>query len=308
MSIKIEKLRTKYPIKINGEIVEFGTEDIVIKESAYEVANKILYKDSGELRGVPKSRSVISIDEQSYWALTLMGRLARRQNKRNFSVSSIIDIFMDQFKNDSYKDNIGSNNYWSGDEAKSNKTSKDDPDMDYENLHAYFKRVLVYSEKNNQNFFDEEGTCELFIPQITYHKVNLLREILLAMIAPELSAIQSEMILWEVPFMRNFPSDINEENATNSDFADKVQNWALNCNDSIVDMIKEYREIARTTNGENFSIDQDIGKEYREAIQKKLRNSMREFGNITEIEIDNFHEQFSALREVAPKLGKYSFS
>ena len=100
-TMKIENLTTKFPKKINGELVEFMIEN---PSGSYdELLELAEINNSGDLvgSGINQIRkrygSIISINKLSHWSFVLFTRYAKSLNYSYRSASKMIDILIDSF-------------------------------------------------------------------------------------------------------------------------------------------------------------------------------------------------------------------
>ena len=156
-TMKIENLTTKFPKKINGELVEFMIEN---PSGSYdELLELAEINNSGDLvgSGINQIRkrygSIISINKLSHWSFVLFTRYAKSLNYSYRSASKMIDILIDQMR------------------SNKNKDSKNQ--ISYEELIKFFNRKYIYQYAPDSM----QEVAEIFVPDFTYHEIPIFREI-----------------------------------------------------------------------------------------------------------------------------------
>lgn len=287
--MKIEDLQ-KYPKKINDQLLEFRVPSPIGSLALlHEVAE---LSSTGHLVGTginqirKRYSSIISINRTSYWSLTLFSRFARRRKKKNYSVSSMIDILIQNmnttYNQEDLNENLTTKIHSSIAEENQNKNASI---IGYTDLMAYFKRVYLYEDEEGR------GSFEVFIPEITFHEIPLLREYLIALVEPELFDESGHLWHRESLFEK---MDLNVPQPSPS--LEKVEAWIRS---EELDIRKEIeREV------EFAKLDINIPEPSASAAKKMLEN-MRLFKHLENKDIDEFVERFEKLKDLSNRLGKY---
>ena len=287
--MKIEDLE-KYPKLIDDHLFEFkvknpiGTIDLLKRVNSLSNTGQLVGSGINKLR--KRYSSIISINKRSYWALTLFSRYARKGKKKNYSVPMMIDILINNMRDDISNPFLSPKNM----EA----AEVDNAFLTYEELNSYFKRVYIYEVEG------EKSSEEVFLPDLTYHEIPLLREYLLALVEPELFDYSNH--LWDKDSLFSKMDFVWRDSLD----PEEIDSW-IRSDD--LDLFREIdREVENSKSIEQFEkeggIDPNEGKEIREAKRKVLDN-MKAFMHLEEEDKKIFIHRFNVLKEFSSKLGTH---
>lgn len=277
--MKIENLTTKFPKKIDGEVFEFMVEDPTGSFDELLELNELNNSDYLVGSGINQIRkrygSIISINKLSHWSFVLFTRYAKSLNYSNRSASKIIDILVDQMRLNEYKD-------------KKDKIS-------YDELIKFFNRKYIYQ-------YGPESipeVAEIFVPDFTYHEIPIFREILLALIIPELVSMEDQIWFFEKEGKR-LNQKLNNMTEYSKD-PKKLSDWIRNENFDFMKEFAEMREIAKLPiEINNDPNEQFVGKKY---IRRTFKHSLSIFKHVEDKDIIRFQNRFDQLKEFSKRLG-----
>lgn len=279
-TMKIENLTTKFPKKINGELVEFMIEN---PSGSYdELLELAEINNSGDLvgSGINQIRkrygSIISINKLSHWSFVLFTRYAKSLNYSYRSASKMIDILIDQMR------------------SNKNKDSKNQ--ISYEELIKFFNRKYIYQYAPDSM----QEVAEIFVPDFTYHEIPIFREILLALISPEL--VSMDGLTW-IHEREGKKLDLKLNNLMDySKDPEKLSNWIR---DEEFDFMEEFaalRDISKfpIEVNEEFALGKELGSA---EFKKNWKNTIEVFKHLEDKDIRIFQSRFNMLKEFSKKLG-----
>lgn len=277
--MKIENLTAKFPKKIDGEIFEFMIEDPTGSYDELLELNELNNSDHLVGSGINQIRkrygSIISINKLSHWSFVLFTRYAKSLNYSNRSASKMIDILVDQMRLNKYKDN------------------KDK--ISYDELIKFFNRKYIYQ-------YGPESipeVAEIFVPDFTYHEIPIFREILLALIIPELVSMDNQVWFDEKEGKR-LDQKLNNMSEFSKD-PKKLSDWIRNESFDFMKEFAEIREIAKVP----IEISNEHNKHFSKKVKSIYKDSVSTFKHLEDKDIVRFQNRFDQLKEFSKKLGTH---
>lgn len=279
-AMKIENLTTKFPKKIDGELVEFMMEDPT--GSYDELLELAELNNSGDLvgSGINQIRkrygSIISINKLSHWSFVLFTRYAKSLNYSYRSASKMIDILVDQMR------------------LNKNKDSKNQ--ISYEELIKFFNRKYIYQYAPDSI----QEVAEIFVPDFTYHEIPIFREILLSLICPELVSMNG--LIW-VNESEGRKLDLKLNNFIEySRNPEKLNNWIRSEEFDFMKEFSELREMSKFPIEVNEKPNSMEGSESAE-FKRNWKNTVEVFKHLEDKDIRIFQMRFNQLKEFSKRLG-----
>ena len=274
--MKIENLSTKFPKKIDGEIVEFMVEDPTGTYREFLDLDELNLRDHLVGTGINQIRkrygSIISINKLSHWSFALFTRYAKSLNYKNRSASKMIDLLVDQMRLRKLLFN-------------------DKQRISYEELIYFFNRKFIYQDEVDSL----PKVAEIFVPDFTYHEVPIFREILLALVIPEL--VSMENIVWfDEKKGERLDQKLNNMGEISKD-PEKLSHWIRN---EDFDFMKEFADIREIS-----QLQLDVNKEEGGGgfLEKVYKDSVSIFKHLEDRDIIRFQKRFDLLKEFSKKLG-----
>ena len=269
--MKIENLTTKFPKKIDGEIVEFmieeptGSFDELLELAELNNSDYLVGSGINQIR--KRYGSIISINKLSHWSFVLFTRYAKSLNYSNRSASKMIDILVDQMR--------------------LNKNKENKNQISYEELTKFFSRKYIYQYAPDSI----PEVAEIFVPDFTYHEIPIFREILLALINPELVSMDDQ--LWfDEKEGKNLGHKLNNILEYSKD-PKKLSNWIRS---EEFDFMKEFADMREIS---MLPVEVNISKE----IKRIYKYSVSTFKHVEDKDILRFQNRFNQLKEFSRKLG-----
>ena len=280
MSMKIEDLSTKFPKKIDGEIVEFMVENPVGHLEEFRELRQHNIRDIVSGTHITREKrygSIISINKLSHWSLALFTRYAKSLDYSNRSASKMIDLLVEQMRSES-----------------TTSIFDEKEQISYEELTKFFNRKFIYK---HDDMLTTPRVLEIFIPDLTFHEVSLFREILLALVEPKL--IDMEGIIW-----------INESEGEKLDLKlnkfidysgnpEKLQHWMREEEFNFLKEFSNLREVAQLP----IEIDESDPVKERK-IKRMFNKNLSEFKHLKDEDVLLFQERFNKLKSFSKKLGR----
>ena len=309
--------------KLWGEVAFQGTDEKYVE---IDISNldKILSFNQDSIFNKSKivgSRhgSLLSVTDKSRWTLDLISRSHEILYDKKMSPPKVIEAFINFFTNPMFSEN-----------AYGTK----DMDMSFTEKHLIYpiRQLTLYFHCYKEYDVQDEGEiidkyrknqmAEIFIPEITFHPISLVRNMFLCKIDKSLIDFENPLVRMEMELVKDiYGNHIDFENINNSDIAEiKIDFHA-----TIAESLKKLKEAEMMTGGiasllKEPSIDdaQIKGRDFRKkeggwgspsdrialsrARQFKYRNGL--LYQLTEENIKEIIDHLTLLAELAKKGGK----
>lgn len=208
--------------KLEGEISFQGTneKDFEINISSLDKVlsfNQDTIFNKSKIVG-SRHGSLLSVTDKSRWTLDLINRSHEILYDKKMSPPKVIEAFINFFTNPMFSENAYA--------AKDMDISYADKHLIYPirqlMLHFYcYKEYDVQDEGETIDKYRKNKMAEIFIPEITFHPISLVRNIFLCKIDKSYLDFENPLVRMEMELVRDiYGNYIDFENINNSDIAE----------------------------------------------------------------------------------------
>lgn len=302
-------------------------------ETTYELYSGLRAKIRGvDLRGA-RYGSVVSVSDKTSWTLSLISRHARFFRNTRTSISDIIDVLLNNATAENYTaPPAGRLNYihLGLKPKRSNQDEKGYVANDIRGLNKVFisNTTTEWTESDEKN----QDVIEIFIPELTYHPIELFRILYLSLFMPELIN-KNELSLLSIFFSKIG----NPENSSEIEKKIYERTFDLEVDDfyqshiECKKYVKDYKHEAIERNklrkqknlkNKNSEIKEEKSKKFKEIYSRArvgfsspshraqeiaLHRNKLMIGSISKAHLNKTFQRFELLKDFSSKSGKLIF-